>query len=101
MLYTTLNILLLLSATFASQFLSHDNVGMSEFALNGAYDRPLRAAKRSHEIGKRDVKGCLSHGHHLHYVDGEDAHTFLISLTNRVLSKHSCIESSIRRQSRR
>ena len=33
--------------------------------------RRLRAAKRRHELGIRDVKGCLQYDHNLHYLDGE------------------------------
>ena len=32
--------------------------------------RQLRAAKRSHELGARDVEGCLKYDHDLHYLDG-------------------------------
>lgn len=36
--------------------------------------RQLRAAKRSHELGVREVKGCLQYDHNLHYLDGELPH---------------------------
>ena len=78
MIYMFLNILFCLSAAFAPQVLGYDIVGISDLALSGAHDRPLRAAKRNHDLGRRDVKGCLSHDHHLHYVDGKVAHKALI-----------------------
>ncbi|KAL9130521.1 MAG: hypothetical protein Q9175_007004, partial [Cornicularia normoerica] len=34
-------------------------------------ERRLRAAKRSHELGVRDVKGCLKYDHNLHYLDAD------------------------------
>lgn len=34
-------------------------------------ERRLRAAKRSHELSGRDVKGCLRYDHNLHYLDGK------------------------------
>ena len=33
--------------------------------------RRLRAAKRSHELGARDVEDCLKYDHDLHYLDGK------------------------------
>ena len=33
--------------------------------------RRLRAAKRSHGLGARDVKSCLKYDHSLHYLDGK------------------------------
>lgn len=78
MTYVFLNILFCLSVAFGSQVLGYDSVGMSDLALSGAHDRPLRAAKRNHDLGRRDVKGCLSHDHRLHYVDGKVAHKALI-----------------------
>ena len=35
--------------------------------------RRLRAAKRSHQLDSRDVKGCLKYDHELHYVDGRSS----------------------------
>ena len=32
--------------------------------------RRLRAAKRSHELGARDVEGCLRYEHNMDYLDG-------------------------------
>ena len=34
-------------------------------------ERRLDAAKRSDDLARRDVRGCLLHGHDLHYLDGE------------------------------
>ena len=78
MMHMFLNILFCLSAAFPYQVLGYDSVGMSDLALSGAHDRPLRAAKRIHGLDRRDVKGCLSHDHHLHYVDGKVAYKALI-----------------------
>ena len=33
--------------------------------------RRLTAAIRSHELGARDVQGCLKYDHNLHYLDGK------------------------------
>lgn len=40
--------------------------------------RRLRAAKRTHELGIRDVKGCLQYDHHLHYLDGEFSYSSIV-----------------------
>lgn len=66
-----------LSAALVSQVFGSDSIWNTDLAVNGAHDRLLRAAKRD-GLGRRDVKGCLSNDHHLHYVDGKGAHDFLI-----------------------
>lgn len=48
-----------------------NNAAVSQFAPNEVYNRPMRAARRIQELSTRNLKGCLSHDHHLHYVDGE------------------------------
>ena len=57
--------LFLLSLVFANKALAFRT------GAEGVPERRLTAAKRSHELGTRDLKGCLSHDHRLHYVDGE------------------------------
>lgn len=44
--------------------------------------RRLSAAKRSHELGARDVEGCLRYDHDLHYLDGKYDHFASVILTN-------------------
>jgi hypothetical protein len=82
MLNMLLHTTFLFSAALVSQVLGSDSVWNSDLAVNGAHDRLLRAAKRDNGLGRRDVKGCLSHNHHLHYVDGKGAHDFLIYQAN-------------------
>ena len=50
-----------------------NNAAVSQIAPNEIYNQPLRAARRIRELSTRNLKGCLSHDHHLHYVDGENA----------------------------
>ena len=71
--------LLLLSFIFANEGLSFDNGAISDGSLQGVPERRLRAAKKDHELAARDLKGCLSHEHHLHYVDGESIHDDFIA----------------------
>ena len=67
------------SVAFLFVFLIHQAFA---FVFDGAIDhqldasrasphhvRSLRAAKKSGKLSQRDVKGCLSHDHHLHYLD--------------------------------
>ena len=42
-------------------------------------ERRLRAARRSHELGARDVEGCLKYDHNLHYLDGKYASSHHLS----------------------
>ena len=43
----------------------------SELDASTLPERRLRAAKRNHDLGARDVKGCLRYDHNLHYLDGK------------------------------
>ena len=67
------HILLLCSLFFADGVLS-----LNKFIVrDGEPDdtllpkRRLSAALRSHELGTRDVEGCLKYDHDLHYLDGK------------------------------
>lgn len=45
-------------------------------------ERSLKAAKRSHELGPRDVKGCLRYDHNLDYLDGKFKHSLSFIITD-------------------
>jgi len=59
---------LLLSATLFTSVLALNYDGAHDQVVP---ERKLRAAKRSHKLSSRQVKGCLSYDHQLHYLDGE------------------------------
>lgn len=59
---------------FTNQVLSFGNVIVRDLEPNDTIlpERRLRAAKRSHALRTRDVKGCLGYDHDLHYLDGKN-----------------------------
>ena len=65
--------LLLYFLIFANEVSSLDNIIVRDLEPGDTLlpQRRLRAAKRSHELGARDVKGCLRYDHNLHYLDGK------------------------------
>ena len=67
---------LLYFLVFGNKVLSLSNVIVRDLDLEDTVlpGRQLRAAKRSHELGIREVKGCLQYDHNLHYLDGEFPH---------------------------
>lgn len=69
---------------FSNTVLSLGNVVVRDLETDDALlpERRLRAAKRSQELGARDVKGCLQYDHNLHYLDGEYDHSSLLNLTD-------------------
>ena len=71
MIFKFFRALLFLPTAFTLHVLTSDNAAGSQFTPNEVYNRPMRAARRYQELSTRNLKGCLSHDHHLHYVDGE------------------------------
>lgn len=65
--------LLLYFLLYASEALCLGNLIVRDVAADGTMPpkRRLSAAKRSHELGARDVGGCLRYDHDLHYLDGK------------------------------
>ncbi|KAL9066955.1 MAG: hypothetical protein Q9161_007199 [Pseudevernia consocians] len=65
--------LLLYFLIFANEVSSLDNIIVRDLEPGDTLlpQRRLRAAKRSHELGARDVKGCLRYDHNLHYLDAD------------------------------
>ena len=66
-------ILLLCSLLFAPGVFSLKNFIVRDGEPDNALlpKRRLTAAVRSHELGARDVEGCLKYDHDLHYLDGK------------------------------
>ena len=58
---------------FANNVLSLGRVIVRDSSIDASTlpERRLRAAKRNHDLGARDVKGCLRYDHNLHYLDGK------------------------------
>ena len=73
MLFNIVHALLFLPTALALHVQTSNDAAASQFAPNDDYNRPLRAARRIQELTTRNMKGCLSHNHLLHYVDGENA----------------------------
>ena len=73
MIFNLIYMLLFLPTALTSHVSTSDDAAVSQFAPNEDYNRPLRAARRIQELTTRNTKGCLSHNHLLHYVDGEKA----------------------------
>ena len=65
--------LLVIPTTLALHLSNSDTSAVNDAALNGDYSRPLRAARKRQDLSTRGLKGCLSHDHLLHYVDGGNA----------------------------
>ena len=67
------HLLLLCFLLFTNRVFSLRNLIVRDEALDNTLlpKRQLKAAKRSHELGVRDVEGCLKYDHDLHYLDGE------------------------------
>ena len=78
------HVLLVYFFIFANEALSLGNVIVRDLENGEAMvpERRLRAAKRSHEIGARDVKGCLRYDHDLHYLDGRSNRSSPLNLTD-------------------
>ena len=72
MIFNFVHALLLLPTALTLHVPISDNAAVSQFAPNEVSNRPLRAARRVRELSTRNLKGCLSHDHYLHYVDGEN-----------------------------
>ena len=72
MIFNFFRALLFLPTALTLHVPTSDNAAVSHIAPNEIYNRPLRAARRIREVSTRSPKGCLSHDHHLHYVDGEN-----------------------------
>ena len=81
----------LLSHMFMLYFLlvANEVLSLSNFVVRDAEPddtilpgRQLRAAKRSHELGARDVEGCLRDNHNLYYLDGRCDTSPTLILTN-------------------
>ena len=72
MIFNLFRALLFLPTALTLHVAASDNAAVSQFAPNEVYNRPLRAARRYQELSTRNLKGCLSHDYHLHYVDGEN-----------------------------
>ena len=79
-----LHAFLLYFVIFANEALSLDNVLVRDLGHEDAIlpERRLRAVKRSHELGTRDVKGCLQYDHNLHYLDGKYGHPSSMTFTD-------------------
>lgn len=75
---------LLYFLVFANGVLSMANVIVRDVEADDTLlpERRLRAAKRSHELGARDVKGCLKYDYNLHYLDGEYGHSLSLIATD-------------------
>ena len=81
LLFHTLLLYFLLSANEVlslGTYLAHD-VGSGDTMLP---KRQLSAARLSHELGARDVEGCLRYDHNLHYLDGKYDTSPLLIVTN-------------------
>ena len=72
MIFNIVHVLLFLSTALTLHVQASNDGAASQFAPNEDYNRPLRAARRIQELTTRTMKGCLSHNHLLHYVDGEN-----------------------------
>lgn len=68
-----LSLFLLYFLLCATEVLSLGNIIVRDLEPDDTMlsERRLRAAKRSHELGARDVKGFLQYDHNLHYLDGK------------------------------
>lgn len=73
MVFNLICALLFLPTALTLHVPTSNDAAVSQFAPNEDYNRPLRAARRIQELTTRNMKGCLSHNHLLHYVDGENA----------------------------
>lgn len=73
MIFNLIYALLFFSTAFTLHVATSNDAAVSQFAPKEDYNRPLRAARRIQELTIRNMKGCLSHNHLLHYVDGENA----------------------------
>lgn len=75
---------LLYFVLFANEALSLGNVIVRDLEPGDTMlpERRLRAAKRNHELGARDVKGCLQYNHNLHYLDGKYGYPSPLNLTD-------------------
>ena len=78
------HVYLLYVALFFNEILCFGNVIVRDFDPDKTMlpGRRLRAAKRSHELGPRDVKDCLKYEHSLHYLDGKQNRSSPVHLTD-------------------
>ena len=72
MIFNFLRALLFLPTALTLHVPTSDHAAGSQFTPNEVYNRPMRAARMYQELSTRHLKGCLSHDHHLHYVDGKN-----------------------------
>lgn len=73
MIFNIVHALLFLPTALTLHVPTSNDAAVSQLAPSEDYNRPLRAARRVQELYTRNLKGCLSHNHLLHYVDGKNA----------------------------